>query len=328
MRKLQNVLVTGATGFIGQRLLARLRDEPCLVRALVLKGDAEEGAARQMNAEVVYGSVDDESAVEQAVKGVDTVFHLAAAVGDWLDPDIVRKVTIEGTRTVLKAAAREGARCVLASSIVVYGDALGRDVCAEDHPFGRSVGMYSESKQEQERIADELAAKENVSVVKLRLANVFGPNSRPWVQMVLEQLRTGAPTLIGGGGQNAGLCHVDNAAHAFVCAAKHEAAQGQSYNIHDGSDITWRRYFSDLARAGGCRAPRSLPALLAPPLALACEALWSKLRLKGRPPVTREAVNIVGSNHRIPIGKARRELGYEARVDYERGIEEIERSLR
>lgn len=328
MRSIKNVLVTGATGFIGQRLLARLDEEQCRVRALVLKGDPNENTARLMNAEIAWGSVNDPRAVEQAMQGVDTVFHLAAAVGDWLSEEAVRTVTLDGTRTVLKAAAAQGARAILASSIVVYGDAIPLEECPEEHAFGKALGRYSASKQEQERIGDELALSANLALTKLRLANVYGPKSRPWVEMVLEQLRAGAPVLIGDGEQNAGLLYVDNAASAFVLAAKSEAAKAQAYNISDGSGITWKRYFSDLAKAGGCRAPRSLPALFARPLAHACEGAWTLLHLKGRPPVTREALNLVGSEHRIPIAKAKRELGYEARVNYEHGLAEVQKSLR
>lgn len=328
MRTIKNVLVTGATGFIGQRLLHKLSAENCQIRALVMPGDPQESEARRLNAEIVLGSVDDARAVGQAMEGIDTVFHLAAAVGDWLSKDAVERVTLDGTKTVLGAAASRGVHAVLASSIVVYGDGIPCGECPEDKAFGNALGLYSESKQAQERIADDLAQSANLSVIKLRLANVYGPNSRPWVLMVLEQMRSGSPVLVGGGEQNAGLLYVDNAADAFVLAAKRDAKYAEAFNISDGSAITWKRYFSDLARAGQCKAPRSLPAFVGPPLARLCEAAWSGLGLKGRPPVTREALNLVGSEHRIPIGKARQKLGYEPRVNYEQAIAEIEKSLR
>jgi nucleoside-diphosphate-sugar epimerase len=322
------VLVTGATGFIGRRLVARLLTEGARVRALVLEGDPGEAHLPRGSVEIVRGSVTDRSSVDRATEGVEAVFHLAAVVGDWAPEELFRSVTIEGTRNVLSAAAEAKARAVLASSIVVYGDAIGRAVCSEDHPFGEPVGAYSRSKQEQERIALDLGRRAGLAVTTLRLANVFGPGSRPWVEMAIEQLKSGAPALIGRGDQNAGLCYVDNAAEAFVRAALTPSSAGRAYNVSDASDITWRRYFEDLARASGSRPPGSLPLPLATIAARACERAWSALKLKGRPPVTREALNLVGSHHRIPIDRARRELGFEPKVGYEEGMARVKESLR
>jgi nucleoside-diphosphate-sugar epimerase len=326
------VLVTGATGFIGRRLVARLLEEGAAVRALVLEGDPGEVHLPKNlpkgSIEIARGSVSDPRAATRAAQGTEVVFHLAAVVGDWAPEELFRTVTIEGTRNVLSAAAEAGARAVLASSIVVYGDAIGRAECAEDRPFGEAAGAYSRSKQEQERIAADLGRRAGLAVTTLRLANVFGPGSRPWVEMAIDQLKSGAPALIGRGDQNAGLCYVDNAAEALVRAALTPSSAGRAYNVNDASDVTWRRYFEDLARAAGTRPPSSLPLPAAKIAARACEGVWSVLRLKGRPPVTREALNLVSSHHRIPIDRARRELGFEPKVGYEEGMARVRESLK
>ena len=323
----KSVLVTGATGFIGRRVVARLLAEGCAVRALVLPGETIAGLPEE-SIEIVRGSVADRAAVDHAVAGVAAVFHLAAVVGDWGEEELFRTVTVGGTHNVLAAAAAQGARAVLASSIVVYGVAIGRGECREDQPFGRAPGLYSRSKQEQERIALRLADSSGLRITALRLANTYGPGSRPWVEMIIDQMKNRAPALIDGGRVNAGLCHVDNAAAAFLLAARTDAAAGRAYNIADGSDITWRRYFEDLARIARCRPPRSLPAPAAKIAAYACEFVWSRLRLAGRPPVTHEALNLVSSHHRIPIERARTELGFDPVVRYDEAIAQIAESLR
>jgi len=71
-----------------------------------------------------------------------------------------------------------------------------------------------------------------------------------------------------------------------------------------------------------------LPLPLAKLAAHACEGLWSALGRTSRPPVTREALNLVGSHHRIPIDRARRELGFEPKVGYEEGMARVKESLR
>jgi nucleoside-diphosphate-sugar epimerase len=313
------VLVTGATGFIGRRLVARLLERGVAVRALVLPDDAGGLDAR---AELVRGSIERAEDVRRAAGGAATVMHLAAIVGDWGDAALFRAVTVEGTRNVLQAV-EPGARVILASSVVVYGDAIGRDVCDEDHAFGRPLGNYSRSKQDQEWLAFEIAAARGVSLSALRLVNVYGAGSRNWVDEVLVQLRRGVPTLVDGGDRNAGLCHVEHAVDAFVLAAQTPAAAGRVYNICDGSDVTWRRYFGDLARIGRARPPRSIAGPVARLAAHVCEALWTRLSLRGRPPLTLEALNLVGSNHRVPIARAARELGFAPHVSYPEALAEI-----
>ena len=111
-----------------------------------------------------------------------------------------------------------------AESIVVYGERLGRQICDESTPFGRPLGPYSRSKQAQERIARDLEATDGLRVTLVRPANVFGPGSIPWVHEVVALLRRRGVTLIGGGWQNAGLCHVDNLVELLMLAATADEA--------------------------------------------------------------------------------------------------------
>ncbi len=303
------VLVTGATGFIGRRIVERLLAGGAAVSAFVLPGESVP-VGWGAGGEVVRGDVADAPAVDRAMEGIGTVVHLAAVVGDWAPASLFDRVTVRGTRHVLSAAAAARARAVLASSVVVYGDSIGRDVCDEDHPFGRPLGLYGRSKQAQELCARELAASRGLEVVIVRPTNVFGPGSRPWVDEVLAQIRRGLPTLVGGGAGRAGLCSVENAVDVFLRAAATPSAAGRIYNASDGSEVTWRRYFEDLARAAGAPPPKAVPELVARASARVCEAVWRLGRLAGRPPITREALNLIGSDFQVPIERARRELGY------------------
>jgi nucleoside-diphosphate-sugar epimerase len=318
----QPALVTGATGFVGRALTARLLREGVRVRALVLPEENTEGVL-PADLEVARGDVADDAAVSAAMRGAGSVFHLAAVVEDWGEEEFFQRVSVGGTRNVLNAAADNGTRLLLASSVVVYGDRINREVCQEDLPHGKAMGPYGRSKQQQERLAQEFARAGKVKVTVVRPTNVYGPGSRPWVHSVVAMLKTGAPLLIGGGEFNAGLVHVDNVVDVFVRAASTDAAIGRVYNACDGSDVTWKRYFSDLAALVGAKPPKSIPRVAARIGAYAGEAAWRSLSLKGRPPLTREAVNLVGSHHRVPIERARTELGYVPTTEYAAGIESV-----
>jgi nucleoside-diphosphate-sugar epimerase len=269
--------------------------------------------------EVVRGDVTDPVSLPPATRGAATVVHLAAVVSDWGREETFRRVTVEGTENVL-GLVDPGTRVLLVSSVVVYGDSVGKDLCDEDHPFGRPLGPYSRSKQAQERLAWDLARERGFELTVVRPTNVYGPGSKPWVHEVVALLRRRRPVLVGAGDGNAALCHVDNLIDLLLRAASAPQAVGRAYNASDGSDVTWRRYFTDLARIAGTEPPRSISRFLARLGAAAAEAIWGTLRISSRPPLTREALNLVGSNLRIPIERARRDLEYAPTVAYEEGL--------
>ncbi|MBI2383396.1 MAG: NAD-dependent epimerase/dehydratase family protein [Gammaproteobacteria bacterium] len=317
------VLVTGANGFIGLRLVRRLAADGNTIRALVLPGETV-GPQMPATVDICRGDVTDLASVQAAMRGAGTVLHLACLVGDHFPDSAHQRVTVQGTENVLGCAAREKARAVLVSSIAVYGDAIARDRCDEAHPHGAAAGPYSRAKQAQERVARRLAEREGLAVSIVRPGNVYGPGRTPWVHTVLDKLKSKLPILIGGGEFNAGLAYVDNVVDAIVRAAALPQAAGETYNALDGSDITWRRYFTDLAAAAGRGdRVRSLPLPVARFGAGAGELLWRLLRLSGAPPLTREALGLVGAEHRIPIDKARVQLGYRPEIGYEQGFAQV-----
>ena len=321
------VLITGAAGFIGRHLLSRLRAEGVSVRALLLP---DEPVPDEWDDEVpiLRGDVTDPDAMAAAVAEAGTVVHLAAVVSDWGPEALHQQVTVDGTANVLLPAAKHGVRAVLASSIVVYGQDLTKGPCPEDRRYGPAPGPYSRAKQAQEQLARRLAEDTDLRLTVVRPGNVFGVGSRPWLEMVLPLLKNRDFTLISGGDFSAGLCHVHNLVDLLGLAGTRPEAVGRVYNAVDDSGITWKRYFGDLARIIGAPAPRSAPRFVVKPLAGLYERWWRLLGRAHRPPMTREAFNLAGAPLRIPIDRARDELGFEPRVDYEQAIAEIEAHLK
>ncbi|RZI82072.1 MAG: NAD-dependent epimerase/dehydratase family protein [Rubrivivax sp.] len=313
-RREGGVLVTGGAGFLGRALVAQLLGlGSCRVRVLALPQEAIPGdwAAR---VDVVRGDITRSADVARAIHGCRLVFHLAALVGDAGSDAEHERVTVGGTAHVFDLATREGAAVVLTTSICAYGDALQRRVCAEDTPPGRAQGPYGRAKQGQEALAwrfRDLGGR----VCVVRPANIVGPGSGPWVMDTAQALRQRLPALVGGGQGNAALAVVDNVADFLVLAAQSPDAWGQAYNVHDDLDVTWRQYFGDLAALLGAPAPRSIPRGLAYLAAHASEPVFRRFLVRRRPPVTREALNLIAWDSRFPVDKARA-LGWTPRVDY------------
>jgi nucleoside-diphosphate-sugar epimerase len=318
------VLVTGASGFIGRSLVARLRGERAAVRALVLPDEPVE-----LGAEIARGDVTRPESLVPAMRGVRLVYHLAARVGDWGAEELFRSVNVDGTRNVLAAAAEAGVeRVVVTSSLVVYGSQLGSEVCDEDLPREHGCGPYSRTKRAQEELALDFHRFGRVPVTVVRPGNVFGPDSAPWVHMPVALLRAGRLPLIGGGEGDAALTWVDNLAEFLLLAGRTAAAAGRVYNANDGSGVSWARYFTALARIAGARAPRlHVPSGAAMAAAVAMEAAWRVARRPGRPLFTREAVTLLASRHAVPVSRAARELGFSPSVEFDEAMDRLARTL-
>jgi 2-alkyl-3-oxoalkanoate reductase len=318
------ILVTGASGFIGQKCVAALLEEGHAVRAFVLP---HEDVSQTFNnkVEIIRGDISNKEDVYKAAEGIGAAIHLAAVVGDAGTDALHQKVTVGGTQHLFEAVPQE-VRVVLISSIVYYGNHLKTHTCHEQTPPGEPVGVYSRAKQAQEQVAwDKIMSGANISIV--RPANVYGPKSGPWVNDACELLKAGMPALVDGGHGNAGLVYVDNVVDIILAALQQDAACGRVYNACDELDITWKTYFSELAQIVGAPKPRSIPSWAAKTGANICEAIWAKARLKSRPLLTHEALNLIGSDHRIPGKRARDELGVRPSVSFTQGMAEVRRYL-
>lgn len=321
------VLVTGANGFLGRELVARLCDTGERVRAFVLPGEPvpAQWAGR---VDVVRGDVTDRVTFSAAAQGVQKIFHLAAIVTDSGADDLHQRVTVGGTRIACEIAVDVGAQLLLASSVATYGDRIGRGMCSESTPHGNAMGPYSRAKQDQEKCVREFERTRGLNAVIMRPANIYGAGSKPWLHDVAVELKRGMPVLVGGGDFDGGLVHVANVASLFVAAANTPAAQGEILLASDGEGITWKQYFTDLAALLGAASPRSSPRWLIGALAGPLEWTWQALGLRGRPPITREAFNLVANANRYDNTRTRALTGWRPAVTYARGMEEIARYIR
>lgn len=166
-----------------------------------------------------------------------------------------------------------------------------------------------------------------LAVTVVRPANVYGVGSLPWIDVVVAALRARVPLLVDGGTGNAGLVHVANLADALVLAAADDGAIGGTFNVCDESDVTWRRYFGDIAAMIGVE--------LQPPVSYG--ALWDAARQDEQPehfvtpPAYRSiplaTLALIGADNRYPAARIRR-LGWAPAVGYAEAMADIARARR
>jgi len=317
-------LLTGASGFIGGHLAARLVGVGYTVRCLVRAG-SERSHLRELGVELVEGDLTDAPSLADATAGCSTVMHCAAMVSDWATVREIRRTNVEGTRNLLTAcAAASVERFVHVSSTDVYGHPGGARV-EESYAPGGFANWYAQSKREAE--AEVRRADASLATVILRPATVYGPGSTEVVGEIARALRAGHMLLIDRGRAIAGLCYVENLIDAAMLALAKPEAVGRAFNISDGLPVTWRRFTDDLAAGLACGPARwSMPYRLASAIGFSLEHSYRLLRrctsLRTAPLLSRQAVQVLGVDQDFSNERARTALRWEPRVSYAEGLRE------
>jgi nucleoside-diphosphate-sugar epimerase len=319
------LLITGATGFIGSHLTARLAAEAPRTRLLVRDASrlSASSAALPSVVEVVPGDLSDPDAVATAVRGCEVVIHLGAATGgDW---STFEAATVQGTRHVLEAARQHGARVVHVSSMSVYDFAALPDgaIVDETAPLDREPTRrndYARAKWLADEVAREYAAGGDAPVVVLRPGTVYGPGGRAPMIVTARELPGNVRLLFGGGKRELPLLYVENLVDVLLVLASGVGGDGRIYNVVDDQRPTERGYLEALDGLRG-RTMRTV-SLPASALQLVARGLQLRRRLAGRAGGMDmvHAVSRVTRRVRFDAAALRRDIGWRSRVGLEEGL--------
>ncbi|NUR57334.1 MAG: aminotransferase class I/II-fold pyridoxal phosphate-dependent enzyme [Catenulispora sp.] len=314
------VLVAGASGFIGGHLTRRLAEQGRRVRVLV-RADSDRSAFEGLPVEVEVGSLTDVESLRRATAGVRQVFNCTGMSADWGPWQQFQQTNVEGVRNLMAAADHAGTveRFVHLSTTDVYG--YPKVPCDESTPL-TDIGLpYNRSKVLGETVVREAAEHTGVPLTVIRPVSVYGPRSKDFVVELANLLLAKQMVYIRHGDVPAGLLYVENLADAMIAACDAPEAAGRAYNLRDPELTTWRAYMEALAQGLGAPAPKwSLPTGVATGVATVSERVWSTLRIKSRPVLTRHAVNLFARDQSYPIDRAREEFGFKSEVDFAEGM--------
>lgn len=328
------VFITGASGFIGGRLAARLLGEGRRVRALARRPLPE---LEKLGAELVPGDLNDAGSLRRGCEGVETVFHVAGRVGIWgPEADFVR-VNVKGTFNVVFACRDAGVRQLVytSSPSVVY---TGKDLAGvnESAPLCTAAPCaYPTSKAAAEKIVTGANGPE-LATVALRPHLVWGPGDQNVVPGVLALAKQGRLKIIGSGRNKVDVTHITNVVDAHLFAEQalitsnllgYKSGQGpggKAYFITNGEPVVLWDWINQLLRGLGRPAITKHVSLgTAYAAGGVLETLWRGLRLKGEPPMTRFVAKEMATDHWFDITAARRDLGYAPRVSMAAGTADL-----
>lgn len=300
------ILITGATGFVGQALVAALsqhRDVRRLLRQPVPVNDCKD---------IIIGNIGPDTDWLPALEGIICVIHLVAHTHR-IDEDcinslaIYRRINVDATRNLAQQAASAGVRrFVYLSSIKVNGEAT--DAC----PFTRDdtpkpLDAYGISKHEAEDTLRHIGAETGMEIVILRPPLVYGPGVKGNFLRLLQAVVRGMPLPLASISNQRSLVYVGNLVEAIISCIDAPAAAGKTYLVSDGEDVSTPELIRKLAAALGKR-PRLLPC---PPALLGCAAaLFGK----------QAAVMRLTGSLTVDSSALRRELGWQPRYSLDQGL--------
>jgi len=325
-------LLTGATGFLGRRILRDLVNEDWSVRCAVRPSSDTDSLATffgerwqeaQQQIDFVTGDLANEDFCSDITDGVDCVFHAAAALGG--SPSSLVLNTVVPTRSLLTAAASQRARrVVLVSSLGVYGpqklrrgSVLDESCPLDDAPARRDAYTYSKTLQEE--VARSISAEHGLPLVVLRPGVIYGDERGVLSHRVGLQL--GPLLLRMGGSQQIPFTYVENCAAAIVKAGLADDVDGQTINVVDDSLPTGREVLRRYRRSG--HRLRTIPV---PRWAIGCLARfneWYSRRTEDQIPavLTRHRANAMWRPLKYSNDRARRLLKWAPAVSLDEAFQ-------
>jgi len=314
-------LITGAAGFLGRHLAARLAESGVALRAAVRAGE-EVGHLRELGAELRAADLRDPKALAPLFEGgVDRVFHLAAICNFSTPYAALHPTNVAGVESITRLALRAGVKRFLhMSSTSVYGPYRGQ-------PFGEDSERaprddYGRSKSEGEEIVWRRIA-EGLPAVIARPCTVYGPGCTDGAGKVFSR-PSSVLAIPGSGRQRLSNVRVEDVAAAAVHLSELDGAQGQAFNIADDSHPELGEALALAAEAFGSRAPRlHLPIGLVAGLA---RLQGPVARLRGRiPELELDGVQLLRDDYLVDNGKLK-STGYQLlHADFRASMREMGR---
>ena len=318
---MKNVLITGATGFIGRHVVKANLKKGNRVCALVLPNDEGEAWLREQGVEVVSGDIRNYEDVRRAVDSVNIIFHTAAVVTDWAPRKLFWDITVGGAENICRAAVDAKVhRLVDISTCDVFGTDESK-VMDESMPLQYWGEPYADSKIDAEKIMRKYHKEHGLPLTMVYPLWVFGEGDQTFVPLLADAIlkrelifwREGAivwPT------------YIDNLIDLLMLISEDERAIGNGYLVHDGESTTLEEFCAGIAQTLGVPpANLHIPYWAAMATARVMEFIWKLFRIQMRPLLTTYTVTNLGSRFRFSIEKAERELGWKPRVTYREGFQ-------
>jgi nucleoside-diphosphate-sugar epimerase len=311
------ILVTGATGFIGQHLVNALLAKGHAVKCLVRKTSNTE-SLRSLGVELSYGDLLDRSSLEKAMSGVSVIYHLAAEVYA-LKISEYNKKNIIGTKNLAEVSLRAGiSKFVYLSSIGAVGQNTSRHILLNEKTPCNPTTPYGKSKLAAEKILLDAFSKYSLPVVIIRAPIIYGPGQPSVLSRFFTMIYNKTFKMVGDGNNLKSFCYIDNLVDGMMLAEKSVRSTGKIYFISDNKVYTPNEFAEAIASEEGVVLKKiHLPYIIASISGGLLVLLEKLFRIYS---VAIYSVKTMAIDYACDIKKAQQELGYNPQIDLQEGI--------
>ncbi len=245
-------LVTGATGFIGLKLIKSLEDCGYSIRILSRNNNLDYDTA--------ICDLQNETIPESALDSVDVIFHLAGHAHDLASDSIQEKiyydVNLGGTVKLIKIAVKKKVRKFIYVSSVKAGGIPGFGVCASENDQGEPEGIYGKTKREAELKLLKIGEESNIFLSIIRPSLVYGPNVKGNLQLMLSGIKKGWFLPLPETNNKISMIHVDDLIRAILLVTDDDRANGEIFIATDGTPYSSREIYNFMSGALGKPNPK------------------------------------------------------------------------
>jgi len=310
-RKPKKVLITGANGFIGNKLMAHYQAQGIPVVGVDLSGNGED---------IFQGDIGQPETISQLLQDCDVVVHTAALVSNSIADADMWRVNVLATRNLIAAAEKHKVRrFVQISSIVAYGNSAEGEL-DEEQPVHADGGSYVLTKLASEHAVLAATANSPMELVIIRPGDVYGPGSRPWVILPIEAINKGQFMLPAKGQGFFRPIFISDLIRGIALAVSTKEAAGEIFNLSCEGYMTTAEFFSHHYQWMNKRGPLKVSTGLA---MFAASAATKLAQMTGGVNEASTATIVqLCTKSWFSIAKAERVLGWKPEVSFEDGMQQ------
>ena len=251
-----NYLITGATGFIGQRLIANINGN---IRVL--------SRNKYLNYDTVVCDFEKDLIPDSTLFGVDIVFHLAGIAHDVnykaKAQDIYQKVNVDATIRLAELAVKSNVRRFVFVSSVKAGGGLTSGKCINESDQNEPEGVYGKSKRKAELRLLKIGKESGMHVSIIRPSLVYGPSAKGNLKLMLSGIKKGWFPPLPETGNKRSMIHVDDLVLAILLVANDDRSNGEIFIATDGAPHSSREIYNAMCSALDKSIPKwSIPKFL------------------------------------------------------------------